>query len=308
MTTTSRSDMATTDLQRTPEWHESRKLRITGSRIGAILGLSPWQTPDDILRAMVREYHGAPSEFVDNPAVQHGRNHEDAAMLAFMRETGLMVERCGFYPCGDRMGASPDGITSDAGVLELKVPFSCRDGRPFKPLTDQPHYRAQVQTEILATGLQHAYFAQYRAPRGDPLDADYVPEAIEIERVEPDPQWWDDTHAQLGEFYRRLLAELDNPEHLEPLRVEIDTPEAGALLAEVDAIRERRRGDEAREKAIVADLTSMAGEKNALIHGRKLTLVKRRGSIAYAKAIAELLPDADLEKWRGKGSESWRLT
>lgn len=300
--------MTTTDLQRTPEWHESRKLRITGSRIGSILGLSPWQTPDDILRAMVREYHGAESEFADNPAVQHGRHHEDAALLAFMRETGLMVERCGFFPYGDRMGASPDGITSDNGVLELKVPFSCRDGQPFKPLADQPHYRAQVQAELLATGLPHAYFAQYRAPRGDPLDADYVPEAIEIERIEPDQQWWDEVYDELDAFYRRLLAEIDNPAHLEPLRVEIDTPEAGAMLAEIDEIRKRRYDDEVREKNIVKDLSALADGKNALIHGRKLTLVKRRGSIAYAKAIGELLPDADLEKWRGKGSESWKLT
>ena len=84
--------------QRTEEWFEARKLRLTGSRIGAILGLSPWQTPDDVLRAMVREYHGAPSEFVDNPAVQHGRDNEQRAVLWFMRETGLHVGPCGETP------------------------------------------------------------------------------------------------------------------------------------------------------------------------------------------------------------------
>ena len=52
----------------------------------------------------------------------------------------------------------------------------------------------------------------------------------------------------------------------------------------------------------------MADGKNADVHGRKLTLVKKQGSISYAKAIKELLPDADLEKWRGKETESWRLT
>ena len=39
--------------QRTPEWQEQRKLRITGSRLGAVLGLSPWQKPEDVLREMV---------------------------------------------------------------------------------------------------------------------------------------------------------------------------------------------------------------------------------------------------------------
>jgi len=50
-----------------------------------------------------------------------------------------------------------------------------------------------------------------------------------------------------------------------------------------------------------------AGSRNAVFAGRNLTLTKRKGSVAYAKAIAELLPDADVEKWRGKPSESWGL-
>ena len=61
--------------QRTPEWFEQRKGRITGSRVGAILGMSPWQKPADVLRAMVREYHGASTEFTGNPATDHGNNN-----------------------------------------------------------------------------------------------------------------------------------------------------------------------------------------------------------------------------------------
>ena len=132
-------------LQRSQEWHEQRKLRLTGSRIGAILGLSPWQTPENVLRQMVREYHGAESEFKVNPATEWGNQHETRALLAFMRKTDLQVEQCGFFPYGDRMGASPDGLTSDGGTLELKVPYGLRHGGKFKSLADQPHYAAKVQ-------------------------------------------------------------------------------------------------------------------------------------------------------------------
>lgn len=294
--------------QRTPEWFEQRKLRITGSRVGAILGLSPWQTPDDVLRAMVREYHGAESEFEDNPAVQWGRDNETRALLAFMRKTGLQVEQCGFFEYGDRMGASPDGITSDDGVLELKVPFGLRNGGEFKPLDEQPHYYAQVQMEMLAAEKKHAYFAQYRAPKGDPLAYDYVPESMSIERVEFNPEWLDYNLPAINEFYKKLLAELDNPDHLAPLRIFIDTPEAGSLLAEIDALRQRQKDDAEREKALMQELVSMAGDKNALVHGRKLTLVKRQGSISYSKVVKEHLPDLDLENYRGKESSSWRLS
>jgi len=292
------------------EWFEKRKLRITGSRIGAILGVSPWQKPEDVLRAMVREYHGAESEFVDNPAVQHGRMNESRARLAFMRETGLHIEECGFFEYGDRMGASPDALTSDGGVLEVKVPFGLRNEQEakFKSLREQPHYYAQVQMELLSTGRGHGYFVQYVAPKGDPLSYDYVPEQINIERVDAEPQWVDDVLPAVNSFYARLIAELDNPEHLEPLRVEVNTPEAGLILTEIDKLRQRQKEDKERESELLDELKVMADGKDALVHGRRLTKVVREGSVSYSRIVKEHLPDLDLEPYRGKGSESWRLT
>ena len=295
-------------LQRSQEWHEQRKLRLTGSRIGAILGLSPWQTPENVLRQMVREYHGAPNEWVSNPATDWGNQHETRALLAFMRKTGLQVEQCGFFAYGDRMGASPDGLTSDGGVLELKAPYGLRHGGEFKPLAGQPHYAAQVQMEMLATGRNHAYFAQYRAPHGDPLAHDYLPEAMEIECVEFDPAWIDNVLPDLDWFYKRLLAELENEDHLNPLRVAVDTPEAGLLLGELDILRQRQKDDAEREKAIIAELVALAGDKNALVHGRKLTKTKDGKTVAYAKALAELAPGADLSKWESGRKGGWRLS
>lgn len=293
--------------QRTQEWHEQRKLRITGSRVGGILGLSPWQTRDDVLRAMVREFHGAESEFKGNPATDHGNANEQRAVLAFMRETGLNVEKCGFFPYGDRMGASPDGLTDDVGVLEIKVPFGLRNEpkAKFKPLSEQPHYAAQVQMEMLSAGRKHAYFAQYVAPKGDPLSPDYVPEQINVERVDLDETWLDRNLDAISHFYDLLLSELDNPEHLEPLRVIIDAQE---VLDEIDMLRTRQKADEAREKELLSVLIKQAEGKNALVNGRKLTHVAGRKSVAYAKALEALAPGADLSKWTSTSKDSWRFT
>lgn len=296
--------------QRTPEWFDQRKSRITGSRVGAILGLSPWQKPAEVLRAMVREYHGAPTEFTGNPATDHGNNNEQRALLAFMRESGLQVDQCGFFPYGELMGASPDGLTDDGGVLELKVPFGLRNEQAakFKPLADQPHYACQVQMEILAAGRAHAYFAQYVAPKGDPLSHDYVPEQMKIERVEADTEWLDRNLPAISAFYALYIEELENPEHLEPLRVVIYTPEAGELITELDAVRQRQKADAAREKELLASLIQLADGKDALVHGRKLTHVAGRKSVAYAKALEALAPDADLSKWTSVSKDSWRFT
>ena len=294
--------------QKTPEWFEQRKMRITGSRVGAILGLSPWQKPHDVIRAMVREHHNYPSEFLGNPATDHGNNNEQRALLCFMRETGLQVEECGFFPYGQRLGASPDGLTSDGGVLEIKAPYSLRNGGEFKSISEQPHYLAQVQMELLSTGRTHAWFAQFIPQKGDPLAFDYVEEKMRIERVEFDPNWIDENLEKISRFYELLLSELDNEEHLNPLRVAVDTPEAGSLISELDEIRLRKKSDESREKEIVSILAEMTGGKNALIHGRNLTRVERKGSIRYAAVVKDHLPDLDLSGYTSSGSEYWKLS
>lgn len=297
--------------QRTEAWHKQRVGRITGSRIGAALGLSPWQKPSDIIRQMVREYHGAESEFVTNPAVDWGNRHESQAMLAFMRVTGLMVERCGFFEYGNRMGASPDGLTSDGGVLELKCPYNLRNGGEFKPLSEQPYYAAQVRLEMLAAGRNHAYFAQYRPPVGDPLSFDYMSEDISIERVYLDPAWIDSVWPLVREFYAKFLSELNNPEHLDPIRIVIDDQKAANLVLELDVCRKYKKVYDEREKAIIEELVKISGGKNADINGRKLTKVVRKGNVKYQDLLKEICPEMDeseLDKWRGKSNESWRLS
>lgn len=284
--------------QRSPEWFSARKGRVTGSVAGAILGHAPYATRDDILRRMVRDYHGAESEFQGNIATKFGEMHEAGAIIDFRLETGLDVEEVGFLPYEDWLGASPDGLTSDGGVLEVKAPFGKRkDETPiFKPLSDQPHYYAQVQIEMLCAGRDHAWFFQW-APGGTLL-----------EYVEPDQAWRDENLPKLRQFHAEYLDAIKEPdEHLAPRRLEIDTPEASRMLREWDDLNEAIERAEARKKDLLDEIVLLAGNGNAEICGRKLTLVERSGSISYAKALAELAPGADLEKWRGKPSSSWRL-
>lgn len=296
-------------LQRTAEWHEQRKGRITGSQAGALLGLSPYQTQAQAIRAWVRNAKGAESEILDNPAFAYGRRHERAAQLAVMRHAGITITDCGFLAYQDWLGASPDGLTDDGGVAETKCPFSWRSSAAPepKPLADLPHYYAQVQLEILCAGRSHAHFGQYRPPIGDPLQHDYDPAFLHYERVEVDPKWRAHYLPELRRIWEMLQDELDNPAHLEPLRVQLDTPEALRLveyITELDASIEQAT---AARTAALEDLVRLADGKNAEAFGRKLTLVKRTGTISYAKALRALAPDADLEQWRGKPSEYWKL-
>src|SRR5690625_3076667 len=136
---------------------------LTASRVGAALGVNPWQKPDDLIRAMVREAHGAESEFSGNVATAWGNNHEPLAVLDFMNDTGKTVEKAGFYvhPEHDWLGASPDGFVGADALIEVKCPFSLRNGGTFKSIDEQPHYYAQVQVQLAVTRRRRCYFYQW---------------------------------------------------------------------------------------------------------------------------------------------------
>lgn len=283
--------------QRSVEWFEARKGRVTGSVVGAILGLSPHMTRDDVMRSMVREYHGAEREFVGNIATQWGEFNEAGAIQDFTMETGLKVVPCGFFPHIDWLGASPDGLIGDDALIEVKCPFRLRDGGEHKSIDEQPHYHAQMQIQMYCTGRTKTYFWQW-SPHGHMLEV-----------VVMDNGWLDDNIPVLFAFYEEFLRERDAPEeHLAPKRVEVNTNRAFHLVAEYDELQEAIDQATERKKEVLDEIIALAKDKNAIVAGRKLTRVTRQGSVSYANVVKKHCKDVDLEPFRGKPSTSWRLT
>lgn len=303
---------ATTHAQRSPEWHAARVGRVTGSIAGAILGLNPNMSRDDAMRQMVRAREGAPderellSDFAKG-IMDFGRYHEDGCIFDFRMETGLSVRPATFVTCEEWLGASPDGYTSDKGVLETKVPWSKRkDANPvFKSCKEQPHYFAQVQIECHVTGCGHGNFWQYRPGFTDKDGVSH--EAVGVNEIVPrDDEWLASNLPRLKQFWAEYLDEPAEA-HLSPKRPIVDTPAAHMMVAEWDDIMEAIGNLESRKKELLEEMVAMAGERNVEFAGRKLTKTIRSGQISYAKAIKELLPNADLSKWKGKDSEYWGL-
>ena len=282
--------------QRSPEWFAARKGRVTGSVVGAILGLSPYMSRDDVMRAMVRDYHGAESEFEGNVATQWGVFHEAGAIQDFQMDTGRKVVECGFFEHEEWLGASPDGLIGDDALIEVKCPFGKRDGGEHKSIDDLPHYYAQMQVQMFVTGRKMTYFWQW------------APHATSLEVAHADANWCAESIPLLRAFYDEYLTERETPEdHLTPKRVEINTNRAHHLMMEWDDLCEAEDKAKERKEDVLKELVEIAKGKNALIDGRKLTKVERAGSVSYAKAIKEFAPDADLEPFRGKSSSYWKV-
>lgn len=286
--------------QRTPEWHAKRVGRVTGSIVGAILGLSPYMTRADAMRSMVRAAIGEPSEFTGNVATEYGNAHEDGAIVEFQMETGLKVKPAPFLIHDDWLGASPDGFVSDGGLIEVKCPYGLRDADspvPFKSIDDQPHYYAQIQVQLYVARTDYCHFWQWSK------------NGTRHEIVNRDQSWLDTNLPRLRQFHAEYLDEVANnaDEHRGPKLPEIDTPDARRMMAEWDEIAEQLERLAERKADLLSDIVKAAGERSAYFGGRKVTLVQKKGTVSYAKAIKALCPKADLEPYRGKPSSYWQV-
>jgi putative phage-type endonuclease len=247
------------------------------------------------MRRMVRAHRGLPSEFVGNIATMWGTNHEEEAREAFEYDQGIQVEPASFvvHPTLDWLGASPDGYVRDYALLEIKCPFGLRDKpkpAPFKSINIQPHYYAQMQIQMYCTDRISCYFFQW------------TPYDQKLEIVDYDPKWIEENLPKLEAFYEEFLETRDQAIGE---TVEVDTLALQYLVAEYDTLTKQIKDAEDRKKEILDQLVFESAGEDAVICGRKLTLVHRAGAVSYAKAIKELVPDADLEKWRGEPSTYW---
>lgn len=284
--------------QRSPEWLKARIGRVTASSVGAILGNSPFRTRGDVMRQMVRSYHGAESEFTGNIATEYGTNNEAGALVEFEMLTGMDVAQVGFVTREDWAGCSPDGLIEEDAGLEIKCPFGLRkeESPVFKSLHDQPHYYDQVQFSLWVTGREIWHFFQW-APNGHAM-----------EKTVPDPEWQDARLPILRQFHAEYLDAVKSPdEHLAPKRREVDTIESHRVIREYDELGEAIELATARRRELLDEMVRQAGGQDAIYAGRKLTNVTRAGSVSYAKALKKYAPDADLEPFRGKPTRYWRV-
>jgi putative phage-type endonuclease len=277
--------------QRTEAWFQQRKSKITGSNIGAILGCDPFRKPKDVMRSMVRSSLNAESEFTGNIATQYGTKFEPFALADFEMETGLDVIETGFNVSSvyDWLGASPDGLINDDEVLEIKCPFGKRESADFKSLSDQPHYYAQMQIEMLCTGRNKCHFYQW-SNVGSKLDI------VELSQL-----WLDENMPKLKSFYNAFLLELKAPEkHLMDL---VQTKQSKELADIYNKAKEEIKAATEVLNDAKAKLIKLADGNKSNISGVLVYPIERQGTVQY-KNIPEL-NGVNLDDYRGKSTTSW---
>jgi putative phage-type endonuclease len=195
--------------QKSQEWLNARKLCITASQFGAAVGLSPYQTPQELVAEKVW------ATFRGNAATQWGNTHEPHAKEAFcawfqkregVKDFVFVEHNLMKYADEPWMAVSPDGIVSytlfgarRVDLVEFKCPAYLRNtrGHPYSkhPRDTPPHYEAQMQG-IMGYLQAHSAFKPQMC-----WFVVWQPHQTWITEHPFDPAYYDDLHAKLQQWY-----------------------------------------------------------------------------------------------------------
>jgi putative phage-type endonuclease len=178
-------------------WLDWRRWAVTASDIAAIVGLSPYTTRDQIMQQKVI---GTQPKM--NFAMQRGQNLEPEARRRFEGVMRKNYPACCVEHCEQSwMRASLDGLSHDNEIVEIKAPsWKVHEMALSGFLPD--HYMAQVQWQLLVTGLDLAWFVTISLKR------DFVPtQQLASVRVTPNPELQAFLLEEGEKFYTELMAE-----------------------------------------------------------------------------------------------------
>lgn len=190
--------------QGTQEWLLERCGRVTASRIADLMARtkSGWgATRANYAAQLIAErLTGTVAPSFTNAAMAHGTETEPEARRAYEFFVDRDVAQTGFvpHPTIVMAGASPDGLVSTDGLLELKCPNTATHIDTLLTGTVPDKYVKQMMFQMACTGRQWCDFASYD---------NRMPERMRlfVKRLDRDETAIAEIEAAVSEF----LAEID---------------------------------------------------------------------------------------------------
>ena len=168
-------------LQRSDLWYSMRKNRITASDLGSIIPAkyefmehymkefklfgnlenithgSKYINPYSSEKEFILKKNGINDTFTGNAATNHGQRYEETAIMFYEQRKLNTVLEFGLIPHEtiEIFGASPDGITPDGIMIEIKCPMM----RKLKGITPI-YYWFQVQLQLAVCNLDKCHFLE----------------------------------------------------------------------------------------------------------------------------------------------------
>ena len=199
--------------QRSEEWFEIRKGKITSSEIFKIMGKGDLtETAKTYLLEKVCELYGGVTEPATGAALSWGTELEPVAIEHYEKITKLKVDKASFIPVGNHYGGSPDGIVAPEGIIEVKCPFKSANhfkhgminsAEKFKKIA--PNYYYQCISNMICAEAKWCDFISYD-PR---VNEEYKMFIFRLELTEEEKVAVTDRIKVAFEYMKTLVKEIE---------------------------------------------------------------------------------------------------
>ena len=207
-------EKATRSQADSPLWYTERRKRVTATLCKKVA----CRRTNDFTSILCDKLSGT---FRGNQATRYGSQHEADALGCYLRykkamspdfelaQSGLVIK-----PEIPWLAASPDALASDSmhghGLVEVKCPHSCREGKTLRKAAESPHFCLKVIGDHLHLKSSHAYYyqVQHQLEVTEKTWVDFVvwtPEEMFIQRIPRDKNFFQKIFPKLKSFYFQHL-------------------------------------------------------------------------------------------------------
>jgi putative phage-type endonuclease len=188
-------------IQGTREWHQARLGKLTASRIADMMAKTKTgygaSRKNYTAELVIQRLTGTVPETYTNAAMQWGTDHEPQARDLYAMINDVEVREVGLalHPRLSEAAASPDGLVSEDGLVEIKCPNSATHIETLLTEKVPQKYQLQMQFQMACTERQWCDYISYdprmptgmvmwtkRVERDDRLISDIENEAIKFLR------------------------------------------------------------------------------------------------------------------------------
>lgn len=154
--------------QHSEAWHEARCGRVTGTRFKALVAGESTATYKDLVTNIACEIvTGRAEETYSNAVMENGIETEPEARKEYESIFGIEIRQVGFITPDENtkyhewIGISPDGLTPDDGMIEIKCPLMKTHMEYIEAGKLPSEYRHQVQGQLFVTGFNYCDFISF---------------------------------------------------------------------------------------------------------------------------------------------------
>jgi exodeoxyribonuclease (lambda-induced) len=145
--------------QRTEEWEEIRKGKLTASNAQAIA--SNGKGLESYIYQVLAQKYSLNSERYTDINIERGIELEEQSRQVYELTTGEIVRQVGFIEMDEHCGCSPDGLVGEDGGIEIKCHFNEKHLKLIIDNKIESKYIWQMQMFMLIANLKWCDYVAY---------------------------------------------------------------------------------------------------------------------------------------------------